>query len=181
MLLNSNGGSNRRANTTPRTCGKPSLSPAGYPSDVISFVSDPLAEDTTLAGNLVANLFVSTDVEDTAFTYTISEVDADGTAHNIRNGLLTWPTQRPLCTGRLRLCPRPGGGDGDRVPAHRLDRLLRNRIRIDISSSDFPSSATTQYRGQLGRTDRDQDRQPDHLIGGEYPQLGHAAHLSLGA
>lgn len=119
--------------------GSNELSPAGFRDDVISFISDPFTQDTTLAGNLVANLFVSTDVEDTAFTYTISEVDANGTAHNIRNGLLT------LAYRNDRYAPAVN----DYVPGQIVEMEIEslpivwsisagNRIRIDISSSNFP-------------------------------------------
>lgn len=119
--------------------GSHALSPAGYRDDVISFVSEPMAQDTTLAGNLVANLFVSTDVEDTAFTYTISEVDADGVAHNIRNGLLT------LAYRNDRYAPAVNDYKPGTVVEMEIESLpivwtvsAGNRIRIDISSSNFP-------------------------------------------
>lgn len=69
--------------------GSRELSGPGYRDDVLSFVTDPLKEDCTIGGPIKANLFVSTDCEDTAFTFTVSEIDKDGVAHNIRNGLLT--------------------------------------------------------------------------------------------
>ncbi len=119
--------------------GSHELSPAGYRDDVISFISEPITEDTTLAGNLVANLFVSTDVEDTAFTYTISEVDADGVAHNIRNGLQTLSYRYDRYSSPVY----------DYVPGEVVEVEIEslpivwtvsagNRIRIDISSSNFP-------------------------------------------
>lgn len=119
--------------------GSNALSPAGYRDDVISFITDPMAQDTTLAGNLVANLFVSTDVEDTAFTYTISEVDANGVAHNIRNGLLTLAYRNDRYAAAVY----------DYVPGEIVELKIEslpivwtvaqgNRIRIDISSSNFP-------------------------------------------
>lgn len=119
--------------------GSNELSPAGYRSDVISFISDPVEKDTTMAGNLVANLFVSTDVEDTAFTYTISEVDANGVAHNIRNGLLTVAYRNDRYASPVN----------DYVPGEIVEMKIEslpivwtvaqgNRIRVDISSSNFP-------------------------------------------
>lgn len=119
--------------------GSNELSPAGYRSDVISFISDPMEKDTTLAGNLVANLFVSTDVEDTAFTYTISEVDANGVAHNIRNGLLTLAYRNDRYASPVNDY-KPG-----EIVEMEIESLpivwsvaAGNRIRVDISSSNFP-------------------------------------------
>ena len=119
--------------------GSHALSPAGYRDDVITFITDPMDKDTTLAGNLIANLFVSTDVEDTAFTYTISEVDADGTAHNIRNGLLTLAYRNDRYAAAVNDY-KPG-----QIVEMKIESLpivwtvaQGNRIRIDISSSNFP-------------------------------------------
>lgn len=69
--------------------GSREISGPGYRDDVLSFVTDPIQEDCTLAGSLKANLFVSSSAEDTAFTFTVSEIDSKGVSHNIRNGLLT--------------------------------------------------------------------------------------------
>ena len=119
--------------------GSHALSPAGYRDDVITFITDPMDKDTTLAGNLIANLFVSTDVEDTAFTYTISEVDADGVAHNIRNGLLTLAYRNDRYAAAVNNY-KPG-----QIVEMKIESLpivwtvaQGNRIRIDISSSNFP-------------------------------------------
>ena len=157
--------------TTGNLRGSNELSPAGYRDDVISFVSDPVAQDTTLAGNLVADLFVSTDVEDTAFTYTISEVDANGVANNIRNGLLT------LAYRNDRYAPAVY----DYVPGEVVEMKIEslpivwtvsagNRIRIDISSSDFPefTSHTNTVGNWAEQTETRIANQTIHL-GGDYP------------
>ena len=183
-FLNSNGGSNAESKyNTKDLRGSHPLSPAGYRSDVISFVSDPLAEDTTLAGNLVANLFVSTDVEDTAFTYTISEVDADGTAHNIRNGLLTLAYRNDRYAQAVY----------DYVPGQVVEMEIEslpivwtvsagNRIRIDISSSDFPEfSNHTNTVGNWAEQTETKIANQTIYIGGEYPSSVTLPTLSLGA
>ena len=157
--------------TTGELRGSNELSPAGYRDDVISFISDPVAENTTLAGNLVADLFVSTDVEDTAFTYTISEVDANGVAHNIRNGLLT------LAYRNDRYAPAVY----DYVPGEVVEMKIEslpivwtvsagNRIRIDISSSNFPefTSHTNTVGNWAEQTETKIANQTIHM-GGDYP------------
>ena len=150
--------------------GSNELSPAGYRDDVISFISEPLTEDTTLAGNLVANLFVSTDVEDTAFTYTISEVDANGVAHNIRNGLLT------LAYRNDRYAPAVY----DYVPGEIVEMEIEslpivwtvsagNRIRIDNSSSDFPEFTNhTNTVGNWAEQTETKIANQTIYVGGEY-------------
>lgn len=119
--------------------GSHELSVPGYRQDVISFVSPPLAEAVTLAGNLKAALFVSSDAEDTAFTYTISEVDENGAAHNIRNGLLTLAYRHDRYASPVNDY-RPGQVvelDIESLPiVWMVD--AGHRIRVDISSSNFP-------------------------------------------
>ncbi len=139
FLASSGGNIGGKYNAGKDLRGSNELSPAGYRDDVISFVSDPMAQDTTLAGNLVANLFVSTDVEDTAFTYTISEIDANGKAHNIRNGLLT------LAYRNDRYAPAVNDYKPGQIVEMEIESLpivwtvsAGNRIRVDISSSNFP-------------------------------------------
>ena len=151
--------------------GSNPLSPAGYRDDVISFVSDPVAQDVTLAGNLTANLFVSSDAEDTAFTYTISEVDPTGTAHNIRNGLLTLAYRNDRYAAAVNDY-KPG-----QVVELEIESLpivwtvsAGNRIRVDISSSDFPefSSHTNTVGNWAEQTGYKTATQTLH-IGGGYP------------
>ena len=143
---------------------------------MISFISEPLTEDTTLASNLVANLFVSTDVEDTAFTYTISEVDANGVAHNIRNGLLT------LAYRNDRYAPAVY----DYVPGEIVEMEIEslpivwtvsagNRIRVDISSSDFPEfTSHTNTVGNWAEQTETKIANQTIYVGGE-----HASSITL--
>jgi hypothetical protein len=150
--------------------GSNELSPAGYRSDVISFLSDPVEQDTTLAGDLVANLFVSTDVEDTAFTYTISEVDENGVAHNIRNGLLTIAYRNDRYSSPVY----------DYTPGQVVELEIEslpivwtvsagNRIRIDISSSNFPEfSNHTNTVGNWAEQTSYQVANQTIYVGGEY-------------
>ena len=139
-FLTSDGSNNKNSEyVTTDLRGSHALSEPGYRSDVLSFVSEPLTEDTTLAGNLVANLWVSTDVEDTAFTYTISEVDENGQAYNIRNGLLTIAYRNDRYAAAV-YDYKPG-----EIVEMKIESLpivwtvpAGHSIRVDISSSDFP-------------------------------------------
>ncbi len=127
------------SSSDPDLRGSNPLSPAGYRDDVISFITEPVAEDTVLAGNLVADLFVSSDCDDTAFTFTISEVDPEGTAHNIRNGLLTMSYRHDRYASPVNDYK---AGEIAEMKVESLPIVWNvakgNRIRIDISSSDFP-------------------------------------------
>ena len=118
-----------------------------YRPDVISFVSDPLQKDMVICGQMKVKLYVSSDAEDTAFTSKIMEVKADGKAYNIRSGIATLAFREDEYH-RLAYTP------GEIVPVT-LDnweiawKLSKgSRLRVDISSSDFPAYAVhTNYPG----------------------------------
>ncbi len=105
--------------------------------DVLSFVSEPLDETMVLAGEVTVGLELSSSAPDTAFTVKLMEVFPDGRAINIRDDISsiayrddrlqplsytpdermtltisTWPVEWQLSSG--------------------------SRLRLDISSSDFP-------------------------------------------
>lgn len=119
--------------------GSRELSDPGYRDDVLSFVTDPFEKDYTISGAIKADLFVESDCEDTAFTFTVSEIDQNGVAHNIRNGLLT------LGYRNNRYLPPVYNYKPNEVVELTIESLpimwnvaAGNRIRIDISSSDYP-------------------------------------------
>lgn len=107
----------------------------GYREDVISFVSKPLEQEMCICGKMQVNLFVKTDAEDTAFTAKVSQVMPDGKTYNIRSSITTIAADLP---------------DGEvykknskvKVQINMWDILYclkkGDRIRIDISSSDYP-------------------------------------------
>lgn len=105
-------------------------------SDVISFVSDLFERDLHIAGKICAELYVSSDAAATAFTVTVSEVNANGEAIHMRDDItdIRWRDE-----GRVE----------DYIPGKivKLDLEMLDvvwtvksgsRIRVDISSSNFP-------------------------------------------
>ena len=108
-----------------------------YRSDVVSFVSGPLAEDITCAGKIKVKLFVSSDAADTAFTAKLMETDAEGNTVNVR-GTITTLAFRNGADIRQKYTP------GEIVPVTLemwdIAWLFKKgvRLRLDISSSDFP-------------------------------------------
>ncbi|MBQ9613827.1 MAG: CocE/NonD family hydrolase [Lachnospiraceae bacterium] len=116
-----------------------------YRPDVISFVSAPLQEDLPVGGAMHVRLKVRTDAEDTAFTAKICEVFPEGKAYNIRTGITTIAAD--MAEGQIY---QPG--DQVLVSINFWDILWTirkgSRIRIDISSSDFPQYAVhSNYAG----------------------------------
>jgi len=112
-------------------------------SDVLVFETEPLFEPLEITGSVIVRLWVSTDAKDTDFTaklidvYPPSEVLPDGFALNLTDSI-------------LRLRYRDGAHSGHPVLPGALypieiilyptsNRFVRgHRIRLDISSSNFP-------------------------------------------
>ena len=119
-----------------------------YRPDVKTFISGPLLSSFVISGSVKATIYVSSDAEDTAFTFRISEVLPDGKAYNIRSGIAT------LAFREDRLGPRGTYTPGQIVPVTITTNPILwrlgegSRIRVDISSSDFPQySVHSNYPG----------------------------------
>lgn len=110
---------------------------AGARRDVISFVSEPLEEDIHMTGAMEAHLYVSSSAEATAFTVKVMEVFPDGRSMNIRDDItdIRWTDEKtvlPYEPGSVR-----------ELTWRLLDMSWRlqagSRLRVDISSSNFPA------------------------------------------
>ena len=124
----------------------------GYRDDVISFVSEPLEAPLLLAGKVKVVLQVSTDCDDTAFSYKISEQMADGKTYNIRTGITSLGFRNNPLGSRQTYTP----GKVVEVTVEALPIMWQlstgSRIRVDISSSDFPQySVHSNYAGVWSR------------------------------
>ncbi|NLN98849.1 MAG: CocE/NonD family hydrolase [Bacteroidales bacterium] len=121
---------------------------AGYRDDVLSFVSAPLQGDMTIAGAVKVVLTVSTDVDDTAFAFTLSEVTPDGKAYNMRNSITTLGYRNDLLGDRQKY--KPGKKVRAEIVALPIVWTVKagNCLRLDIQSSLFPEYAVhSNYAG----------------------------------
>lgn len=120
-------------------------------TDVLTFRTAPLAADTEVIGYVTATLFVRSDAPDTDFTAKLSDVHPDGTA-------------RLLCDGILRMRYRtslrePEPSEPGRVYEIDIDMAATanvfragHRIRLDVSSSNFPRfDRNTNTGGTISR------------------------------
>lgn len=107
----------------------------GWRKDVLSFLSEPLTEDMRLCGKIQVKLYVKTDCEDTAFTAKIMEVTGEGKAYNIRSSITSLSQEIP--EGEVYI---PETAVEIRIDMWDIAYTVKqgSRIRIDISSSDFP-------------------------------------------
>ena len=113
--------------------------------DVISFVSGPLTRPLPICGRIKVRLRAATDGGDTAFTAKVMEVFPDGTAYNIRGGITTIQADLPAGAAYT-----PGQPADLCVDLWDMAWTVQpgSRLRVDISSSDFPQyAAHSNYPG----------------------------------
>ena len=117
--------------------------PVAARSDVLVFQSEPLTLDLEITGEIEANLWISSDCPDTDFTIKLIDVyppGADypqGYALNLTDGIMrcryrdSWSAPEPMTPGTVYAI---------RVTAFPTSNLFKrgHRIRLDVSSSNFP-------------------------------------------
>jgi uncharacterized protein len=123
-------------------CRRPGV-PLAARTDVVVFETEPLAGDVAVVGPIVVRLHVSSNCPDTDFTAKLVDVhppNADypqGYAMNVTDGILrcryrnSWERPEPM---------RPGEICEIVIEPFATCNLFRagHRIRLDISSSNFP-------------------------------------------
>lgn len=107
----------------------------GQRENVFSFVSAPLERDVCLTGSMVAQLYVSSSAEATAFTITLVDERTDGNGYMVLNDIADiryekdhFETYTPGKIKKIAI----------RTPDILWTFKAGSKIRIDISSSDFP-------------------------------------------
>lgn len=117
---------------------------AGWREDVISFVSEQVKEDFVIGGKIRVYLTVASDCEDSAFTAKLMEVRENGDSVNIRSSITT------IVADRSDGAYEPGTRTEVCIEMWDIAWLVKagSRLRLDISSSDFPQyAAHTNYPG----------------------------------
>ena len=104
---------------------------------ILVYTSEPLAADIELLGDVSVTLHAATTATDTDFTARLCVVDPDGRSVNLQEGILraryrnSLSDPEPLVPGEVYELRIDLGPVGAHVPAG-------SRLRLDISSSDFP-------------------------------------------
>ena len=122
---------------------KPEMGPLSQRPDVLVFESEPLGQDLALVGAPVIELHVSSDCPDTDFTaklidvYPPSEDYPEGYAMNVTDGIFRMRYREGWDREVLM---RPGEIYGIRIKPFATANVFKagHRLRIDISSSNFP-------------------------------------------
>ncbi|MBI2771543.1 MAG: CocE/NonD family hydrolase [Burkholderiales bacterium] len=160
-------------------CKEPYL-PLAERKDVLVFQSAPLPEDTEVTGSMEVTLWISSDAPDTDFTaklidvYPPSEDYPGGYAMNLTDGILrtryrdSWEHPALMVPGQLHEI---------HISTFPTSNLFKrgHRIRVDISSSNFPkfdvNPNTGEPEAQAERSQKAANR--------VYMEASHASFVSL--
>jgi putative CocE/NonD family hydrolase len=105
--------------------------------DVLVYTSEPLTEPTEVTGTVEAVVYASTDGRDTDFTAKLVDVAPDGRAVNLCDGIIRARYRNSLRKAELL---EPGRVYEFRILLGSTSNVFApgHRIRIEISSSNFP-------------------------------------------
>ena len=148
--------------------------PAENRPDVLVYTSEPLHSDTELTGPITVTLYAATSAPDTDFTAKLVDVRPDGFAHNLQDGIVraryrtSAGAPSPIAPGRVYRYD---------IDLWATSHLVKagHRIRVDISSSNFPRFDRNPNTGAaLGADDRLETAQQTVHHSAQYP-----SHITL--
>jgi putative CocE/NonD family hydrolase len=105
--------------------------------DVLVYTTPPLATDTEVTGPISVTLYASSSAPDTDWTAKLVDVHPDGTAVNLNNGIQRASFRESSTAPSLI---EPGTVYQYTIDVWPTSNLFRagHRIRLEVSSSDFP-------------------------------------------
>jgi putative CocE/NonD family hydrolase len=143
-------------------------------SDILCYTSEELKEDMEVTGPLELHLFAATSVKDTDFTAKLIDVWHDGRAYNAAEGIIRAKGRQSIYQTEM---VTPGYVNEYVINLGGTSQLVRrgHRIRIDVSSSDFPKYDRNMNTGNpIG-----EDAQGIPAIQTIYHQTGQASYIDL--
>ena len=121
-------------------------------ADVLVYSTEPLQQDLEVTGQVTLDLYASSSSVDTDFTAKLVDVTPDGKAINLTEGILRASYRESTAEAKLIV---PG-----RVYEYKIDLwstsnvfLKGHRIRLEISSSNFPRFDRNLNTGKSASTD----------------------------
>ncbi|MDT5070877.1 MAG: uncharacterized protein QOH82_197 [Mycobacterium sp.] len=121
--------------------------PVEQRSDVLVYSSAPLPHDTEVTGATTVNLWAESSSPDTDFTAKLTVVKPDGEIMNLNNGILRTSFRESLSN--------PSPSTPNQPIAYRIqiwptsyEYRAGDRIRLEISSSDYPQFAPNPNTGE---------------------------------
>jgi uncharacterized protein len=116
-------------------------------ADVLVYTSAPLAEDLEVTGPVTVKLYAASSAANTDFTATLSDVHPDGQAIHICEGIRGVTFRKSLERPTLI---KPGRIYEYTIDLWETSMVFKagHRLRVDISSSNFPRFARNQNTAQ---------------------------------
>jgi putative CocE/NonD family hydrolase len=120
--------------------------------DVLVYTSPLLEEGIEVTGPIEAHLYVSSSVKDTDFTAKLVDVYPDGTAYNVQEGIFRTRFREGF---DKKVWMLPGEVYEVRIDLHATSNYFGpgHRIRIEVSSSNFPRFERNLNTGGDNRTE----------------------------
>ena len=105
--------------------------------DVLVYSTPPLDTDVEVTGHITVSLWAATSATDTDFTAKLVDVDDDGTARNLTDGIIRARYRDSSTTPSL---VEPGRAYSYTIDLWATSNVFKrgHRIRLEISSSNFP-------------------------------------------
>jgi putative CocE/NonD family hydrolase len=123
-------------------------------SDVLVYSTPPLEADVEVTGPVEVVLYASSSARDTDFTAKLVDVDPDGRAFNLTDGIIRARYRRSV---REISWLEPGAVVEYRIDLVATSNLFKrgHRIRVEISSSNFPRfSRNLNTEGEFATNER---------------------------
>jgi putative CocE/NonD family hydrolase len=105
--------------------------------DVLVYTSAPLTAPLEVTGPITAVLYIASSAKDTDFTAAVSDVQPDGTARALTDGIIRARYRKSRTTPELLT---PGARYEVRIDVGATGNVFLpgHRIRLEVSSSNFP-------------------------------------------
>lgn len=115
--------------------------------DVLVFTSAPLKGDLEVTGPVALELWAASSARDTDFTVKLVDVQPDGRALNVCDGIVQARYRRSLATASLIT---PGVVYAYRIELTPTSIVFRrgHRVRVEVSSSTYPHRAPNPNTGE---------------------------------
>ncbi len=139
----------------------------GQREDVITLFSDPMSRELRIRGRMQAELYISSDCEDTAFTVKVMRVTPEGQAYNIRSSIAS--VSHGSTQGEAYI---PGTCTKIQIDMWDVCYTIKKgeRLRVDLSSSNYPEyHIHCNYRGTWGEQKRKKKAFQTIYSGGKTP------------
>ena len=131
--------------------------------DILCYQTDPVEEPIEVTGPITVHLWAASSARDTDFVVKLMDVWPDGFVQELCYGIVRARYRESFTSPSLI---EPGRTYEYTIRASPTSNLFRrgHRIRLDVSSSDFPElRPQPQYRGRRLRRDHAGDRAADGL------------------